>query len=48
MPMAVALVDEGECVADVLAATGALVIQEEATIQRMADAVASRLVGGAA
>ena len=48
MPMAVALVEEGECVVVVLAMMGALVVKEEATIQRMADAAASRPVVGAA
>jgi hypothetical protein len=44
-PMAVALVEEGECVAVVLAMTGALEVKEEVTIQRTAVAAASRLAG---
>ena len=40
------LVDEGECVVAGLAMMGALVVKEEATIQRTADAAASHLVEG--
>lgn len=46
MPTAEDLVDEGECVVAVQAMMGALVVKEEAIIQRTADAAASHLVEG--
>lgn len=46
MPTAEVLVGEGGCVVAVPAMMGALVVREEAIIQRTADAAASHLVEG--